>query len=124
MAPFSKVKFGPKASLNYYKIGRVIGKGGFGKVNLALHKLTKKLCAVKSINMNKGKQESAMKKLENEIFLLRYLRHPSIIKLYETVDAAKFIPQNNSSRREEIARNDRAKGRPPLNYHLFFMELC
>jgi len=93
-------------------------------VNLALHKLTKKLCAVKSINMNKQKQESAMKKLENEIFLLRYLRHPSIIKLYETVDAAKFTPVNNSKRKEEVARNDRAKGKNPLNYHLFFMELC
>jgi serine/threonine protein kinase len=60
MAPFSKVKFGPKATLDYYKIGRVIGKGGFGKVNLALHKLTKKLCAVKSINMNKDKAIKSM----------------------------------------------------------------
>ena len=55
MAPFSTVKFGPKATLDFYQIGRVIGKGAFGKVNLALHKLTKKLCAVKSINMNKNK---------------------------------------------------------------------
>jgi serine/threonine protein kinase len=50
-----KIDFGPKANLNYYRVGRVLGRGAFGKVNLALHKLTKKLCCVKSINKNFNK---------------------------------------------------------------------
>ncbi len=34
---------------NWYKIGRILGRGAYGKVNLAQHKLTRALCAVKSI---------------------------------------------------------------------------
>mgnify|MGYP000878724110 CR=1 FL=1 len=34
----------------YYKIGKVIGKGAFGKVNLAIHRLTGKFVALKSIS--------------------------------------------------------------------------
>ena len=34
----------------FYKIGKVIGKGAFGKVNLAMHKLVRKLVALKSLN--------------------------------------------------------------------------
>ena len=34
----------------FYKIGKVIGKGAFGKVNLAIHRLTSKFVALKSIS--------------------------------------------------------------------------
>ena len=37
-------------TLECYRVGKVLGKGAFGKVNLALHKLTKKFVAIKSIN--------------------------------------------------------------------------
>jgi len=40
---------------------------------------------------------SAMMKLENEIFLLRYLRHPSIIKLFEAVDTLKEEKEKGKS---------------------------
>ena len=56
-------------------------------------------------------------KLENEIFLLRYLRHPSIIKLFEAVDTAEKQTKGKSEKKNDLEE----KG---LNYHLFFMELC
>ena len=45
-------------TIDLYKIGKVLGQGGFGKVNLGLHRLTRKLCAIKSINMDFMKEDS------------------------------------------------------------------
>lgn len=33
----------PETTTDFYKIGRVLGKGAFGKVNLAMHTLAKRL---------------------------------------------------------------------------------
>jgi serine/threonine protein kinase len=40
----------PVTTTDFYKVGRMLGKGAFGKVSLAMHKLTRKLVAVKSMN--------------------------------------------------------------------------
>lgn len=49
---FKRTKLPPFTDTKDYKCGKIIGRGAFGKVNLALHKLTRKLVAVKSINRN------------------------------------------------------------------------
>lgn len=58
-----------------YKIGKVIGKGAFGKVNLAIHRLTGKFVALKSINKQFMNDESSLKKVMQEYNILKRARH-------------------------------------------------
>lgn len=67
----------------------MLGKGAFGRVNLGLHRLTRRLVAIKAINMEFMKDESSKKKMSNEISILKILRHPNVVKLLETYDTDK-----------------------------------
>jgi NUAK family SNF1-like kinase len=67
----------------------MLGKGAFGKVSLGLHRLTRRLVAIKAINMDFMKDESSKKKMSNEISILKSLRHPNVVKLLETFEIEK-----------------------------------
>lgn len=71
----------PKTDIDFYMIGRVLGMGGYGKVNLALHKLSQKLCAVKSINKLYTESRSELLRVHNEKFMVQRarLRHPNVV---------------------------------------------
>ena len=47
---FKKSGEAPETKLEFYRIGKMLGRGAFGKVNLAMHKLVRKLVALKSLN--------------------------------------------------------------------------
>ncbi|CDW78202.1 protein kinase domain containing protein [Stylonychia lemnae] len=86
---FAKYSKPPKTQIELYKIGKMLGKGAFGRVNLGLHRLTRRLVAIKTINMEFMKDESSKKKMSNEISILKMLRHPNVVKLLETFDTEK-----------------------------------
>jgi len=86
---FKKYEQPPETTLDFYKIGRLLGKGAFGKVNVALQKLSRRLVAIKSINKKCLKDEHSIRKIENEISLLRQMRHSSVVKLYETFETER-----------------------------------
>jgi serine/threonine protein kinase len=53
-----KAKFQvPQTTIQYYSLLKVIGRGAFGKVILAIHKLTGKRVAMKSIDKKYMKDE-------------------------------------------------------------------
>ena len=54
----------PKTQIMLYKVGKVLGKGAFGKVNLGLHRLTRKLVAIKSTTKDHMKEESMKRKMQ------------------------------------------------------------
>jgi len=69
---FKKFNEPPQTSSEFYRIGRVLGKGAFGKVNLAIHKLSEKLVAIKSINKEFLKsEEDQRKKIMQEFAILK-----------------------------------------------------
>lgn len=71
----------PTTKVDDYMIGRVLGKGAYGKVNLALQKLSLKVCAVKSINKDIIKTENDLLRITTERFMVEQakLRHPNIV---------------------------------------------
>ena len=81
----------PPTTAEFYRIGKLLGKGAFGKVNLGMHKLTGKMVAIKSINKEYLTDESSKKKVMQEYSILKQMRHPSVIRLYETFESSKHI---------------------------------
>lgn len=66
--------------MNFYKIGKLLGKGAFGKVNLGIHKITGKFVAVKSISKQVMTDQASKTKVMREVSIWEKLRHPSIIQ--------------------------------------------
>ena len=66
-----------------------MGKGAFGKVNLAIHRLSNKFVALKSMCKQAMKDEEAKLKVDQEFNILRKTRHQNIIRLYESFETAK-----------------------------------
>ena len=80
----------PKTTLNFYKIGRRIGHGAFGKVNLALHILSGHIVAIKSFN--KSKKKFPRNRILYEVNLMKKLRgHKNIINILETIETENYF---------------------------------
>lgn len=68
-----------------YQIIRTLGEGSFGKVKLAVHRVTNQQVALKIIARKKLISRDMAGRVEREIEYLQLLRHPHIIKLYVVV---------------------------------------
>lgn len=60
-------------------------------MNLAMHKLVRKLVAIKSLNKECLTDEAQKSKLMKEVALLLKLRHNHVVKIYETIETEKHI---------------------------------
>ena len=58
-----------------------LGKGRFGEVFVARHRISGFICAIKKIGKEKMSPKS-MLQLIREIKIQSYLNHPNIVKLY------------------------------------------
>ena len=81
----------PPSNISFYKFGRVIGKGAFGKVNIGLHILTGRIVAIKSFNKTKFTDQKSKNKIMNEIEIMKNLKHFSVVKLLDTIETEKYI---------------------------------
>ena len=89
---YLKHKKYPNTSLQFYKYGRLIGQGAFGKVNLGLNILTGRIVAVKSFDKNNSELTGDnMKKILYETDLMKKLNHPNITKILEMFEDEKYF---------------------------------
>ncbi|PFH50349.1 hypothetical protein AMATHDRAFT_145231 [Amanita thiersii Skay4041] len=78
-------KFGP------YLLLQTLGEGEFGKVKLGLHTVWGEEVAVKLIRRGNVDSPVRMSKIEREIEVLRILKHPNIVRLYDVIETDKYI---------------------------------
>lgn len=81
----------PITTLDYYKFIKLIGKGAFGKVTLGIHKLTGKKVAIKTVDKSLMKDEYQKKKVLQEVYLLKKVRHANVIRLLEVFESPKHF---------------------------------
>ncbi|XP_071737994.1 CBL-interacting serine/threonine-protein kinase 11-like [Rutidosis leptorrhynchoides] len=76
----------PNSLFGKYELGKLLGCGAFAKVYYARDIATGQSLAVKVFNKQKiTNNSSLMSNIEREIDIMRRLRHPNIVKLYEVL---------------------------------------
>ena len=81
----------PKTTPDFYRAGKMLGRGAFGKVSLGMHRLSRKLVALKSINKEFMSDDKQKSKIMHEVGILLRLRHCSVVKLYETFETKRHM---------------------------------
>lgn len=88
-----------------YLLLQTLGEGEFGKVKLGVHKEWGEEVAVKLIKRDKvatdaaplnlddtrNKDPAKMSKVEREVQVLKDVRHPNIVRLYEVIESDRYI---------------------------------
>lgn len=80
----------PTNSNKTYVILRNLGEGSFGKVKEAMHVATQEKIAVKVIEKEKVVTEDDDTRVRREISIMRKIRHPNIVQLYEVIETEKY----------------------------------
>ncbi|EIW69143.1 hypothetical protein TREMEDRAFT_31483, partial [Tremella mesenterica DSM 1558] len=79
------VGFGP------YVLLHTLGEGEFGKVKLGVHTEFGVEVAIKLIRRGSLDDEVRASKVEREIDVLKTLRHPNIVRMFDVIDTEKYI---------------------------------
>lgn len=79
------VGFGP------YVLLQTLGEGEFGKVKLGVHTEFGVEVAIKLIRRGSLDDEVRASKVEREIDVLKTLRHPNIVRMFDVIDTEKYI---------------------------------
>lgn len=79
------IYFGP------YILLQTLGEGEFGKVKLGVHKDYGEEVAVKLIRRGSVNDQARLGKVEREIEVLRNVKHPNIVRLFDVIETEKYI---------------------------------
>mmetsp|Transcript_5940 Transcript_5940/g.8045 ORF Transcript_5940/g.8045 Transcript_5940/m.8045 type:complete len:93 (+) Transcript_5940:315-593(+) len=75
--------------IGHYMIGKNIGEGTFGKVKAGIHNVTGEKVAVKILEKCKITGDADVQRVTREIDILKLIRHPNIIQLFEIIETPK-----------------------------------
>lgn len=70
---------------------KTLGKGTFGKVKLGIHIPSGEKVAIKILEKDKIIDVADVERVAREIHILKLIRHPNIIQLYEIIETPKHL---------------------------------
>ncbi|CAG9135070.1 unnamed protein product [Plutella xylostella] len=73
-----------------YELEKTIGTGNFAVVKLATHVITKTKVAIKIIDKSRLDEDN-LQKTFREIAIMKRLRHPHVVRLYQVMESASTI---------------------------------
>jgi 5'-AMP-activated protein kinase catalytic alpha subunit len=85
MATIEKVQIGD------YRFVKTLGQATFGKVKQGIHVYTQQKVAIKILEKKKIGDVSDVERVTREIHILKIVRHPNIIQLYEIIETEKRL---------------------------------
>lgn len=88
---FKRTGKAPDSTSEFYRVGKILGRGAFGKVNLTVHRLTEEMVAIKSINKEFLTDDTSRTKVMKEVTILKKMRHKNIVQLLDTFETDKHI---------------------------------
>jgi serine/threonine protein kinase len=78
-------------SIGNYLLEDTIGSGTFGKVKIGRHGLSGMKVAVKILEKQRIVDSADVERVSREIHILKQVRHPHIVRLYEIVESPKQL---------------------------------
>ena len=72
--------------LSNYKIKKILGKGTFSTVKLAVNKETGEEIAIKILEKNKIKNKRDINRIEREISMVKIINHPNIAEVFDIIE--------------------------------------
>nr|XP_034827745.1 serine/threonine-protein kinase par-1-like [Maniola hyperantus] len=91
--PMHKTKHFPIDQLvcvGNYELEKTIGTGNFAVVKLATHVITKSKVAIKIIDKSRLDEDN-LKKTFREIAIMKRLRHPHVVRLYQVMESSHTL---------------------------------
>ncbi|ELR05570.1 AGC/YANK protein kinase [Pseudogymnoascus destructans 20631-21] len=82
---------GDDVGLNHFTLGRVVGKGAFGKVRIVEHKYTKLTFALKYIRKDDIVRTESVRNIIRERRMLEHLNHPFICNLRYSFQDTQYM---------------------------------
>ena len=108
----------PETKAKFYRVGKLLGRGAFGKVSLGMHKATNQLIAMKSINkefLEEAKKTYMAPEVksaepdvnENALYMVGVNEH-NMVQLRVGTPYAVTLTMNNSAVRKLIKQLEAA----------------